>query len=254
MSVKTMAKRLLRLLGYELRRLPKHHVYGVDAYADQQVLLRGQTVRTIFDVGANVGQTAARYRVLFPTAKIYCFEPFEESFHSLCENFQGCALVQPQRLAVTSTTGVREFHCNHGPLTNSLLPSAAGWRNYIGQELMTTREVVSVPTMRLDDFCAQAQIDRIDLLKMDIQGAELMALQGAADLLERRAVQLIYTEVNFAPMYDGQPTFDDLVRYLSGYGYRLFGLYNVAHGEDAALAWCDAIFRSTAKGTKPWNV
>ncbi len=58
MPVKKVAKKFLKLLGYELRRLPKHHIYGADAYADQKVLLSGQGVRTIFDVGANVGQTA----------------------------------------------------------------------------------------------------------------------------------------------------------------------------------------------------
>src|SRR5207302_2007090 len=155
-------KRLLRLLGYELRRLPKHHVYGADAYADQKALLSGRPphpilspvprgrgqgeggVRTGFDVGANVGQTAARSRILFPTA--------------------------------------------------------------------------------------------------DIQGGELIALHGAAGLLKNRASSLIYAEVNFAALYEGQAEFDELLRFLAGYGYSLFGLYNLSHGENSALAWCDAIF------------
>ncbi len=244
MPVKKVAKRLLRLLGYELRRLPKHHVYGADAYADQKALLSGRGVRTIFDVGANVGQTAARYRILFPTADIHCFEPFEESFRGLCENFRGCAAIHPHRLAVTGTAGTREFFCNEGPLTNSLLPSAAGWRKHIGQELMATREVVPVPAVCLDDFCSQENIDHIDLLKMDIQGGELMALHGAASLLKNRAISLIYAEVNFAALYEGQAEFDELLRFLAGYGYSLFGLYNLSHGENSALAWCDAIFIS----------
>jgi hypothetical protein len=99
-----------------------------------------------------------------------------------------------------------------------------------------------VPALTLDEFCDAEGLSGIDLLKMDIQGGEGMALEGAARLLARKAVRVIYLEVEFAPLYVGQAYFCDITRILNRHGYQLFGLYNLMH-EERGLGWGDAIFR-----------
>jgi FkbM family methyltransferase len=54
---------------------------------DQQRLI--PDAKTIFDVGANIGQTAKTYRRLFPSAEIWSFEPFPASYESLCRSLSG---------------------------------------------------------------------------------------------------------------------------------------------------------------------
>ena len=235
-----MLGNLFRSLGYEIRR--KGHGFHADAYADQQSLLSGDEVRVILDVGANVGQTAQRYRTIFPDAMIHSFEPFESTFRTLSENCRGDGRIGPHQLAVADVSGSRKFYFNADSVTNSLLPNSATAARVLPDSLIKPRGSVDVPTTTLDDFCSGHAIDRVNVLKMDIQGGELMALQGARRMLEAKAIDLIYSEVVFVEQYVGQADFHDLCRFLSDRDYTLYGLYNLNFGRDSILAWGDAIF------------
>ena len=82
------------------------------------------------------------------------------------------------------------------------------------------------------------------MLKMDIQGAELLALRGAAGLLARHAIRLIALEVLFQPLYRNQPTFWDIADHLRSLGYALQGIHEQRHHavNHAVLRWADAVF------------
>ena len=228
-------------LGYQIgRKRPLE--WGMDAGRDQHELLKAAPVEIIADVGANVGDSVDRYRALFPEATIHAFEPFPEVYRTLSERFAGDPRIRPHQRAVTDVPGTRRLYVNDVHVTNSLLPlvpSSAEWARASGRDLDKT---VDVPATTLDEFCAAEGVARIDLLKMDVQGGEGLALRGAAGLLSRHAVRLVYVEVLFAPLYDGQAYFCDVSRILEGHGYRLFGLYNLMHGE-RGLGWGDAIFK-----------
>ncbi len=239
-GINRMVGNVFRSFGYEIRR--KGQGFHADPYADQQSLLSGDEVRVILDLGANVGQTAQQYRAAFPKAMIYSFEPFESTFRILSQNCRGDGRVEPHRLAVADVSGARPFYFNADSVTGSLLPSSATATRVLPDSLIKPVGSVDVPTTTLDDFCSGHAIDRIDVLKMDIQGGELMALQGASRMLESKAIDLIYTEVVFVELYEGQADFHDLCRFLSDYDYTLFGLYNLNSGRDSILAWGDSIF------------
>jgi FkbM family methyltransferase len=228
-------------LGYEVHR-KQPPGWGDDAFGDQRRLLEGAPVDTVLDLGANAGDTTHQYRTLFPSATIHAFEPFPDVHRQLAERFAADPRIRAHQLAVTDAPGRRRFYVNDAHVTNSLLPhnpASPEWAWASGDGLGRSIDVAAIT---LDEFCRAEGLARIDLLKMDIQGGEAMALKGAAHLLERRAVRLIYTEVLFAPLYDGQASFCDVQGILSGYGYQLFGLYNLMHGE-RGLGWGDAIFR-----------
>jgi len=231
---------LARSLGYEIRR--KGQGFHEDAFDDQRTLLGGREVRVVLDLGANVGQTAHRYRALFPTATVHSFEPTEETFERLTRSCQADPRIQPHRLAVADATGSRTLFQNSNDTANSLLPTAAGAAEFLPASHMATVQETEVPATTLDDFCAARGIAHVDVLKMDIQGGELLALRGAAGLLAAGAIDLIYTEVNFAPFYEGQASFHDLDRLLGANGYILYALYNLSRGHNGVLSWCDATF------------
>ena len=241
MILKWLEKSLIRKAGYFTRH----------EYYDQRRLLSAIEVQTIFDVGAHTGQITAKYGRFFPKSTIYSFEPFPESFHKLEKRFEGNSLVKPVQVGVSDITGKKPFYVNRCSVTNSLLPAVDDVGEWVDPNAMRTIGVIEVPVTTIDDFCKQESIDTIQVLKMDIQGGELMALEGAREKLNQGAISLIYTEMNFVPVYEGGALFHEICYFLSGYGYTLFDMYNLRYARNGQIRWCDAIFVSPRIGSQP---
>lgn len=209
-----------------------------DAFADQRGLV--QNASTIFDVGAYTGDTAAQYLKLFPDATIYAFEPFEPSFLALQAFAREKRNLRPFQLAITDRSGPTEFYSfAEGPYTNSLLPADP---NCPAEIDLTELQRVGVQATTLDEFCVRNGVGQIDILKMDIQGGELRALEGASKLLLERAIRLIYTEILFVPLYRGQAWHYEIASFLSSFGYALYDFYNFSYADTGPVRWGDAIF------------
>ena len=103
---------------------------------------------------------------------------------------------------------------------------------------------IEVDTITIDGFCTQENIRRIDILKLDVEGAEIRALKAAHNILSDRAVTLIYTEVMFIPHYEGGCLFHEVAGWLKRYEYALFNLYNLKRARNGQLRWGNAIFLS----------
>jgi Methyltransferase FkbM domain len=107
-------------------------------------------------------------------------------------------------------------------------------------------ECVDIDATTLDELAESEEWDRIDILKMDIQGAELSVLKGGVKLLTAGAIDLLCLEVEFVQLYEGQPLFWQIAAYLNEFGYRLYRVYDWQHDLDRPnrLCWADAIFIS----------
>jgi hypothetical protein len=145
-------------------------------------------------------------------------------------------------VAVADKSGKRRLNVCRLNQLSSLLKVATNGATYLGGNCADVVEAVTVETISLDDFCQTERIDEIDILKLTIQGGELLALQGAEQLLEQKKIALVYCDVLFAPVYEGQASFDDIWRTLETFGYRLYDLFNLSSGEDFYLSHADAIF------------
>lgn len=197
----------------------------------------------IFDVGANIGQTALHYRALFPGATIHCFEPFPPSFEQLRVAVGRDPHAQLHLLALAASSGSARLKVNRSAATNSLLPSDERAAHYWGGGLLDTEGEVEVVTRTLDEFCAAQGIGRVDVLKLDVQGAEYAVLEGARATLTAQRVDVLYMEVITAPTYVGQRELHDYLALLHERGYRLFDFYNPAR-RDGRLIQSDIIFVS----------
>jgi hypothetical protein len=82
----------------------------------------------------------------------------------------------------------------------------------------------TVATVTLDDYCARCGIDRIDVLKVDVEGAESLVLAGAADLLARRAIAVVLIEVTDVTLSAAGATSLDLLDILEGAALRTYVL------------------------------
>jgi len=199
----------------------------------------------IFDVGANVGATARRYRALYPRAEIHCFEPYPPSFSQLSAALSTDPHMSLHPTALSSAAGRALLKVNRNAETNSLLPSDRRAGRYWGEGVLETETEIEVPVQTLDGFCAERSIERIDVLKLDVQGAEYAVLEGAATLLSAARIGVIYMEAIIAPTYVGQRRLVDYLALTSEKGYELFDFYNPTR-RNGRLIQSDIIFASSA--------
>jgi len=250
MFLKGWVKAILKSMGWRLIKVAPDDRPRGDPHFDQQVLFRGKPVNVIFDVGANMGQSAMEYRRRFPDATIYSFEPFEDCFNELCNRAAADAKIKPHQAAVSRESGTQKLFVNKSHYTNSLLPVAPEATQFNSPDTVDPVTQLEVTTITLDDFAAREKIERIDILKIDVQGGELLVLEGARGLLERGAIAVIFCEVDFAPLYENQAEFEELLVFLKRRGFVLYGLYNFSYRGNSPLIYGDAIFISAQVNAK----
>ena len=186
--------------------------------------------KIIFDVGANIGQSARTYRRLFPSSQIWSFEPFPSTFewlrHSLSDQ-----RFHPIPNALSDEVGSAILHVGAESITNSFLVRKSD-----------TGQTIQVHTDTVDHFCSEHGIDEIDILKVDVEGAESRVFQGAREMFKRGVIRSIFVEVYFDPVYEGMPLMWDLHAQLSGFGFGLHGLYSLFRGQNRRLSFGNALY------------
>lgn len=229
-------------LGLHVRPYTKN-VQGLDPWRDVNALLGGVTAPTILDVGANEGQSTARFARLWRGAAIHSFEPSPATFQVLQRNAASLAptVVHTVNAGVGSEPGRSVLLENsQTDMSSFLAPAEESWGRTIAQ--------TPVDIVTLDQYCESQGIARVDLLKSDTQGFDLEVLKGADRLLTRGAIRLVFLEVTFAHLYEHVPAFDVIYRFLCDRGYHFVGIYELHHAADGRLAWCDALFMHPGGG------
>ena len=106
---------------------------------------------------------------------------------------------------------------------------------------MDTNARIEVRTTTLDAFCVAESIDRVDLLKIDTQGAEFAVLRGADGMLSRRAISVLVFEMITATTYEQQRFPSEYFAMLESRGYVFSGVFSPIY-RHGLLAQCDVAF------------
>jgi FkbM family methyltransferase len=236
--MKRFLQRIANAWGYECRRMSACNENDPFVFA-KRLIQASQPV--LLDVGAHHGQTAMRLRELFPAAMIHCFEPFPESYAVLKGATEADSRVRRHRLCLSGWTGTATMKCNASTATNSLLETDCRASDTWGDGLLDTNARIEVATKTLDAFCNDESLDCIDLLKIDTQGAEYNVLEGAADMLSRRAVAVLVFELITATTYEQQRLPSEYFALLESRGYVFSGVFSPIYRR-GLLAQCDVAF------------
>jgi FkbM family methyltransferase len=144
-----------------------------EVYADDSYAVDGLSdPRTIVDLGANVGLAVLYFKARWPDARVIAVEPHPETFRRLQENTRHLQGVQLVNAAITKTSGPVALFVGERSTASSLQPTADRLDHH------------DVAGLSLDDLAEQWSIDHVDLLKLDIEGAEGEVLVGSK-LLDR---------------------------------------------------------------------
>jgi FkbM family methyltransferase len=230
-SLKRFARRAFAAAGYAVRDVG-HGVAGVDLLHDARVLMGDTASPVLFDIGANIGQTALAMLDAFREPQIWSFEPSPTTFEILRKAVDGRPGVTTEAIAFGEAVSTLPFHVTRDHSVNDSLLSPA-WN--------AGGSVVEVRVETVDHYCQALKIDRISLLKVDAQGYDLKVLEGARQMLAKRKVHLYCCEANFEHMYEGQATLLDLLAFAESVGYRLVGFYGQTYVNDR-LSYLDALF------------
>ena len=242
--IRPVIRSIFRKCGFEVRKI-KSASLPSDPFDVQKALLDRMDLEepVIFDVGANRGGTVKNYRARFPESKIYCFEPFPTSIEVLHQKYDSDPKVKIVPLAVADKPGERVFYLSQFHATHSLLPRPKTARRYYPKKA-GPKSNTRINVTTIDEFIDCNRVDKLDILKLDIQGGELMALQGAIKTLREKNVPLIYTEATFVPHYEGNPLFSDLCSYLDDFGYTVFDIYHLTRANNGQLRFGEVLFVS----------
>lgn len=176
--------------------------------------IKNFSINTIFDVGANIGQSVERFISNYDKPKIYSFEPIkstydylEEKFKSKNINFFNLALSDKNEICIMSSD-------IFSPM------------NRIIQTKENFKETEIVKATTIENICSENNIKSIDYLKIDTEGYDLKVLIGAKKLLENKLIKFIEVEVSFNQNAEFLVSFDEIFDYLNFYKYRIFGFYD----------------------------
>lgn len=186
-------------------------------------LLAEKGLIEIVDVGAsNVSKTETpSYTNLLTNGvgRLTAFEPNIEEFKKLgnsdIRRYLPYAIGSGEKavLNITRSPGFCSTLTPNGKINSQIL-------GFSKLSTITSRE--EMETHRLDDL---SEIERVDFLKIDIQGGELQAFEGAREKL--RNCLCVQTEVAFVPIYENQPLFSDQDTLLRSLGFHFFALLSV---------------------------
>lgn len=124
--------------------------------------------------------------------------------------------------AIGRTDGPADFHITQFPYSSGFYRGNPRWLERFPFTTLTVTSTVRVETVCLDSFVSAEGIDRVDFIKVDVEGAELDVLRGAARMLERCGVLGIKTEFWWDPVVKGQPSFAEIDLFLREAGFRFF--------------------------------
>ena len=149
----------------------------------------------VVDVGANVGDFSECVLAFQPWARLYLVEPLEETHPELRRKFGEYAGVMLDSFALGSEEGEREFFVSRYDQASSFLEIGTALETGAYGLDFTRKEVRRVRIRRLEDYLRERSLERVDLLKLDVQGFELEVLRGAGDALSR--TDWIYADAQF---------------------------------------------------------
>jgi FkbM family methyltransferase len=188
--------------------------------------LRGvdfDTFGTVFDIGSRDGRQAVELSKLFKNANVVAIECNPATLEICRRNIAPHDRIRLAAKAINDYSGRCSFYPIDPERTVTTWqdgnPGASSLFLATGDYPIETyvQNKIEVDCIRLDELSDQFGIDAIDLIWMDLQGAELLALRSAGALLDR--VRFIYTEVSHRAIYKGQCLFPEIESFLTARGF-----------------------------------
>ena len=217
-SLRTIIRSGLRSPKLVVRFLKGKDPSGFDLFEIEKI---SGKPNLIVEAGAFNGVDTAKMARMWPDATIYAFEPIPELYLRAVNETKDYTQINLLPLALVnsdhSEVEINTFSANdeiHG--SSSILPPTLHLE--VAPEVVFDRAIV-VPAIRLDNWYQQIEGQTVDLLWLDLQGAELEVLKSGLKCLAN--TRTLHIEVSLKPLYLGAPTFSEIDKFLGLAGFNL---------------------------------
>ncbi len=195
----------------------------------------------IFDVGGHLGESVIFFNSIFPNSTIYSFEPDSDNFQKLAKNFVRDNVFY-FNIALSDEVGVYDFYKQDKTHLGSLYPVNKNSKDSIGYAKNAINQKTTVKTTTLDEFSTEHSINSVDILKIDVQGAELKVLLGAKSTL--KTTKCISMEISLFDFYGNQKdSFAKITKILSEEGFFLWDIMKISKNpQNFRTDWIEAVY------------
>lgn len=186
--------------------------------------------RVALDIGAYVGAWTLMCRDIFPGCQVCMFEPQPDKQQTL--------------------TGIARAHAGvhlvSKVLTDGPDPTVTFYPAETGSSLLPSRNLeglagVTLPATTLAEAVRGTSFESPDLIKIDVQGAELKVFGGGPAVLER--AQVVIMEVSLVPEYRGGPMFAEVIEFMDRRGLRVYDICTIwRNNRSRSMNEADVIF------------
>ena len=169
-------------------------------------------LKTIFDVGANVGDWSLIAAEYFPKATIHAFELSNSTYLTTSTRLSAERFIV-NNIGLSNAPGIvsyKDYGVNSG--VNTIIGAANFWDGSISLENKETRVTTG------DIYCEDHKIDFIDFLKIDVEGADHLVLQGFDRMLKNKSIRVIQFEYGYTHA-DAKFLMRDFFTLLNSKGY-----------------------------------
>ena len=193
---------------------------------------RGLRVNMAVDGGAAEGEWAEHFKQIYPDAKLLCVEPRDAAQPELKRRAAALSGVSVAQTLIGASEGTIEFYESAHQSSIFKDPNGQEWGKKI-----------TAPITTLDALITRMGLRDPDLIKLDLQGAELDCLRGAPRCLAH--AEAVMLELSFIEIQRGMPLIGEVVAFMGERGFRLYDVTALWHRPlDGALAQGDFLFVS----------
>jgi FkbM family methyltransferase len=205
--------RLIEKIKYRLS--PQKHLGSVEKPFFKQFLPSNPN---ILEAGANSGSDTLELSQLWPQGQIHAFEPVPAVFSVLQKKSRTRSNIYCYPYALSKSSGKATLHISSGTSdgSSSLFPPKEHLDDHKDVFFDDKLEVESIS---IDDWSTRFHIQQLDMLWLDLQGYELEAMKGAANMLS--GVRVVYTEVFLKESYAGVTLYPELKGWMLEQGFKV---------------------------------
>jgi FkbM family methyltransferase len=201
--------------------------------------LKNLNIGTIFDIGSNEGQFAGKVASICVNADIHCFEPLNEPFQKIKNDFKNKKNFNFYQFALGNENGKKEIFRNEFSPSSSLLPM----KNIHSQAFKFTKNVFEeeIEIKKLDDIAKDIKIKSPFFVKIDVQGYEMEVINGGIETINK--ADIVMLETSFVRLYEKAPLFDDIYSLLRKMDFEYIGSFEqLMRPQDGLILQQDSLF------------